>query len=236
MDSAKREHDNNNILASFDILAEAREISNKNGFTEEYVACLNMLTRLYAYIDDFEEAIQLNREAYEISEACRDSVSIMRALNNRGVIAGMKGNQVESGKIFRRLHVLSVGLDDSVMSLTAMRNLAAIELNLGNYAKSLCLIDTILRDFHPSVNDDVYWELRNLEASVYQETDNLDKAVAIYDTIMRLAPESSILRPEIARKRALMEARAGDRLTALELLEKARVSSDPISRYFLYNQ
>lgn len=234
IDSARREHDSNNILASFDILTEAREISHKNGFTEEYVTCLNMLSRIYAYIDDFEEATQLNEEAYEISESYKDSVSLMKALNNRGVIAGMRGDNVEAGKIFRRLHDLSVRLNDSVMALTAMRNLAAIEMALGNCGNALYIITSILERSHLTPKDNLYWELRNMEAEIHQKSDNKAMAVMIYDSLVRVLPESSTLRSEALRRLALVKAGGGDRRSALELLDKARVSSDPISRYFLY--
>ncbi|MBD5356388.1 MAG: hypothetical protein HDR88_05205 [Bacteroides sp.] len=234
IDSAERQHNANNILASFEILSKAREKAHKNKFTEEYIVCLNMLSRLYAYIDDFEEAAQLNEEAYAVAADKNDSLTMMKALNNKGVIMSMAGRQQEALEIFQNLLQLALKLKDPDMTAIASRNIAGMEINLGNSAHALTLIDSALQGAAHSKGEEYYWELQNMRAGIIKGMGDSEKAAVIYDSLLSSISNGSSLRTEILRKKALLDAENGDRVRALNNLNDANVTNDHISRYFLY--
>ncbi len=234
IDSADKAQEAKNILASFDILSKAREDAHRYGFKEEYKRCLNLLAILYAYIDDFEEAMQITEEIHALAQKDNDSLLMMEALNNKGVIINMKGDNKRALSIFQQLLHIATNLNDSSMVAIASRNIASIEISLGNPFKALCLIDSVLNNPKLSQKTDTYRALRNMQASILYSRGEVDKAITIYDSLLLLTSNNTSLHTEVLRKLALIEANKGNRKVALDYLNKANIFSDPLCRHLLY--
>lgn len=234
IDSAEKEQEAKNILASFDILSKAREQAHKYGLKKEYARSLNQLALIYAYIDDFEEALQLNKEMYENAESNNDTIGMMEALNNKGVIINIKGEKRESLNIFHKLLKVAIAKKDSSMTSIATRNIAALEIMLGNTTEAMDFIDTTICNPNIIKNDESFLALRNMQASIYKKNGYLSDAASIYDSILSIPDLNISLQTEVLRKRAVIEAEIGNRENAFMYLKEANRFSDPLCKYLIY--
>lgn len=235
LDSIERAYANNNLLAMSDMLKDARELSFNANLKKEYFRTLNLMTVLNSSLANYEEALSLNAEGQKVARESLDSISVLKALNNRGAVLCRMKRFDDAYEVFNHVHFIAKSLGDSSMMSIASKNMCAVNDELGKYQEAMVCLDKSEKE-KGNTNSILRHDFDLTRARLLYHLGEREKGDSICMEIQKYTSRLTSRAPyvESLRLRALHEAEVGNKEHALQLLDSSAVNPDQIARYLLF--